>query len=234
MEFKKSTKGRKQAATPASLSELPQAPPTPAHSAEPKSITINIHLDAVTKLLKQLKRSVGSRLKQLTNIQKRVGLGCLLFVTTLLIIGSYFHQRNVIENSEKASQTSGIVENLEYQTVLPDGKTITDLGGWKRVSPPESEPVFAYTDTLENVTISVSQQPLPPSFTGSIDDHIAELAKKFNATTRVDSDGTPLYIGTSAQGPQSVILSKNTLLILIKSQGKIDTAAWQKYTKSLN
>lgn len=124
---------------------------------------------------------------------------------------------------------SGNGNNPEYQTVIPKGKNIADLGGWKRVSPPKASPVYAYSDTLDNVSISVSQQPLPPSFNGNV----AELAKKFNATDKVDANGTDVYIGTSAKGPQSTIFTKNGLLILIKSQKSIDDKAWAYYIESL-
>lgn len=120
-----------------------------------------------------------------------------------------------------------------YQTVLPKGKTADQLGGWKRISPPKAEPVYAYSDTLDNVSINVSQQPLPKSFDENIDSQVAELAKKFNATDEVDANGTKIYIGTSAKGPQSTIFTKNGLLVLIKSQKKIDDKAWSFYVESL-
>ena len=133
-----------------------------------------------------------------------------------------------------AATTSGLVEIVEYQTVLPEGKTISQLGGWKRVSPPEGQPVFAYTDTLENAAISVSQQPLPEAMRHNTDSQVAELAKKFNATTTLNANNTIVYLGTSAKGPQSVILTKNDLLILMKSTQTISEAAWVEYAKSLH
>lgn len=120
-----------------------------------------------------------------------------------------------------------------YRTVLPDGKTIDELGGWKRVSPPEKEPVFAYTDQINDVSIGVSQQPLPQSFKSDTASRVADLAKKYNATTEVIIGDTTVYIGTSVKGPQSVIFAKKDLLILIKSQKKIENAAWKEYVLSL-
>lgn len=119
-----------------------------------------------------------------------------------------------------------------FQTVLPKGVSIHDLGGWKRVSPPSSDPVFAYNDTIDNTPVSVSEQELPKGL-DSNPDQVAELAKKFNATTVIDVDGTKVYIGTSAKGPQSVIFTKKRLLILIKSQKVIDNTSWTTYIKSL-
>lgn len=118
-------------------------------------------------------------------------------------------------------------------TALPSGKSVEELGGWKRVSPPEADPVFAYSDTINAVPVSVSQQQLPRSLGGNTANHVAEMAKQFNANTILDAGGTDVYIGTSAKGPQSVIFTKNDVLILIKSQEKIDNPYWIEYIRSL-
>lgn len=127
--------------------------------------------------------------------------------------------------------TSG--DSPEYQTILPGDKSISELGGWKRISPPEKEPVFAYADRINDVPISVSQQPLPSSFRSDIPNRVADLAKKYNATTEIAVGNTTVYIGTSVKGPQSVIFTKKDLLILIKSQKKIENSAWGEYIQSL-
>ena len=125
-------------------------------------------------------------------------------------------------------------DNPEYRTVLPGGKSIDELGGWERVSPPEKDPVFAYADAINDIPISVSQQPLPDSFKTDTASHIADLAKAYNATTKIVAGDTTAYIGTSAKGPQSVILTKKNLLILIKSQKTIENIVWEEYVKSLD
>lgn len=127
-----------------------------------------------------------------------------------------------------------VVSAPTYPTVLPNKKSVNELGGWTRVSPPEQDPVFAYSDTVGGVPISISQQPLPQTFENNTDDQIAELARKFNATTKLEAGNTTVYLGTSAKGPQSVILTKKNLLIMIKSEKKITDAAWIKYVKSLD
>jgi hypothetical protein len=154
-------------------------------------------------------------------------------VVSLAVVGLSIYRHDTTTSS-RASDPNAVIENLEYQTVLPSGKSIDGLGGWKRVSPTGSEPVYAYVDNINGIPVSVSQQPLPNSFKNDIDGQVGELAKKFNATTKLDAGGTTVYLGTSAKGPQSVILTKNGLLILIKSQGKIDDSAWTDYAQSLN
>lgn len=120
-----------------------------------------------------------------------------------------------------------------YPTVLPKSKSIESLGGWKTIHPPKNQPVYIYNDKIDSVEISVSQQPLPKEFRGNIDNKVAEIAKKFNATTAVDVGNTKMYIGTSAKGPQSVIVATSNLLILIKSKQKISNDSWVAYLKTL-
>lgn len=155
-------------------------------------------------------------------------MGIIVFVACILVILLANH----FNGSNNSRQTN--INEPEFQTILPTGRTVGELGGWKRVSPPESDPVFAYIDKLHGVPISVSEQQLPESFKRDTANQVAELAKKFNATTKVDAKDTSFYIGTSAKGPQSVILAKNNILILIKSQKKIDNKIWTEYINSLD
>lgn len=157
----------------------------------------------------------------------------VLAIVGLLAIGLVIHQRDVAKQASN-NKLSESVEDLEYQTILPGGKSIKELGGWTRVSPAKSEPVYAYTDTLDGISINVSEQPLPKSFIGDTDGQVEELAKKFNATSKITAGDLTVYVGTSSKGPQSVIFTKNSLLVLIKSQKKIDDTAWARYIKSLN
>lgn len=132
---------------------------------------------------------------------------------------------SLVRHFSDSSSNSG-PQKPTYSTVLPEEKNINELGGWKRISPPGKEAVFAYADMLDTVPISVSQQPLPKG-------DVAEIAQKFNATNKIDAGGLTVYIGTSSKGPQSVIFAKNNLLILIKSESKIEDTSWATYAKAL-
>lgn len=121
----------------------------------------------------------------------------------------------------------------DYQTIIPLGKTVNELGGWKRVSPLKSDPVFAYTDSIDGATISVSEQPLPRAFIEDVDLEVSNLAKQYNATDILTVGAVKVYVGTSSEGPQSVIFTKNNLLILIKSKIAIPNDDWSKYIASL-
>lgn len=136
-------------------------------------------------------------------------------------------------------KTSGTVTKLsrnetpKFDTVVPDGKSIKDYGGWTRISPPDRVPVFAYSDKIGDVTINVSQQELPENLRDN-GEELEKLSADFNADKKLTVGDITAYIGTSAKGPQSVIFIKDNLLVLIKSTAKISDDQWITYISSLN
>lgn len=120
-----------------------------------------------------------------------------------------------------------------FDSVLPTGKTIDALGGWRRLDPPNNDVFYVFTDSINNVSINVSQQPIPDSFEDSISSSVDELARDYNATDTFDASGVKVYIGTNANGQQSVIFTKKDLLVLIVSQGRITNDDWKRYIGSL-
>lgn len=179
------------------------------------------------------KGNLLARLQSLPTRQKiAIGVALLIALPTAGLWYTKSHKDDAGSHAA-SSQHSDADGAVTYRTVLPAGKSIDDLGGWKRVSPPEGDPVYAYADTIDGVAVSVSQQPLPRSIKESTDEWVANLAKKFNATNRISADGNSVYIGTSAKGPQSVIFRVDELLILIKSDSKIQDQSWATYARSL-
>ena len=160
----------------------------------------------------------------------RTGLTTLVASLIVLAAASFLLIQPLLS---QRSPDEGKGKKPSYQTVSPEGMSVKGLGGWKRVSPPGNDPVFAYTDTIDGASIIVSQQPLPKAFKSDPAGQTAELAKKFNATDKIEAGDTIVYLGVSAKGPQSAVLTKNKLLILIKSEKKISNAAWVEYVAAL-
>jgi hypothetical protein len=122
----------------------------------------------------------------------------------------------------------------DFETVLPIDKKIEDLGGWGRVSPPGGAPAFAYSDSLAGAHIVVTEQQLPEDFASDIPGHLAKTAKQFNASKKLTTtEGSDVYVGTSGNGAQSVVTSKNGLLILARSTSVISDQIWSDYVYSL-
>lgn len=167
-------------------------------------------------------------------LKKRTGKKALMVtgIVFLLIIIGVISVLGMQRAAEKTAKT--IIQNPGYSTILPSNKSIIQLGGWVRVSPAGSEPVYAFNDSIDGISISVSEQPLPASFKADVEAGVAQLAKGYNAADTIKSGDSTIYIGTSAKGPQSVIFTKNGLLVLIKSEKKIENAAWSSYAASLN
>jgi hypothetical protein len=168
--------------------------------------------------------------------RKKLALSGIVIAVILFIIGSnLLADHNARVAADKRSGLQSLAKATpDYPTVLPAGKNIKDLGGWTLVSPPNRDPAFAYIDKIGNMQINVSQQQLPAEFKQKTAEKIEKLAKEYGASEKVSAGNTPVYIGTSEKGPQSVIFTKNDLLILIKSAVKIDNAVWADYVESLH
>lgn len=208
--------------------------PLPQPAARQTPAERNLPVPPVSQKPRRKMKSFLPKLRWPRN--KRALLTVVILVSVLLFAGvwTFTRDKSRAENVATQNDTTTTDGTINYQTMLPAGKSIDDLGGWQRVSPPEGDPVFAYTDSIDGISISVSQQPLPKSLKGDVDGWVADLAKKFNATTRIAADDISVYVGTSAKGPQSAIFTKDNLLILIKSETKIEDQSWATYARSLD
>lgn len=198
----------------------------------------------------EIKISLPSKLElpkipkpRLPRVSKKVLIiaACLAVVAITVYGGLRLFQGNSEKMAKKntppiSSETLGAANQAgpQYNTVLPAGKTIEQLGGWGRVSPINKEPVFAYVDSINGVQINVSQQPLPVDFKTDMADQLGKLAEQFSANQKITAGDTVVYVGTSLEGAQSAIFSKEGLLILIKSATKLTTQQWADYVISLN
>lgn len=164
---------------------------------------------------------------------RRAKISTVVGAVVLLVI-AIFLIANWPQQPSQQPDRSQPASTPQYQTVLPSGKTIKDLGGWKKLSPPKGSSFYAYQDEVDGVRVNVSQQQLPKDFQSNTNQKVAELAKAYNATTQLTIDsGTTAYIGLSAKGPQSVIFTKDNLLVFIQSEKKLPNNEWKRYISSL-
>jgi len=155
----------------------------------------------------------------------------LITAIVMILAGLVFLGVGIYQvHSSRADQNSTLPN---FKPVLPQGKSIESLGGWQKLTTPSGDTFYVYLDTVNGVTVNVSQQLLPGKFKDDVTNKMTDLARAYNANTKLDVDGTRVYIGTSAKGPQSVLFTKNGLLILMKSWATIPDAEWTTYIKSL-
>jgi len=143
---------------------------------------------------------------------------------TFLGVGMYqVHSSHADESSNQPN----------FRAVLPEHKTIESLGGWQKLTAPNHDVFYVYLDTINGVDVNVSQQLLPGKFKGNVTQSMLEMARAYNANVTLDADGVTVYVGTSAKGPQSVLFTKNGVLVLMKSWATIPDSDWVAYVKSL-
>jgi hypothetical protein len=206
---------------------------TPSVDDAPQEVEIRLHLPSGRKLYRALTARIrhNRRASMVLVICVVLAAGGVASVTVFK--GVVSDTGGVNQGDTGTTVLSAHAEQPKYDTLLPAGKTIKQLGGWGRVSPPDKDPVFAFTDNIDGVQLNVSQQPLPESFKKDIAGEVAKLATQFSATQQVKAGDTLVYVGTSHKGPQSAIFAKDDLLILIRSVTKLTDQQWATYVNDL-
>jgi hypothetical protein len=194
-------------------------------------------------IVSRLKRYVRSLLQRFKNMAPRKRTTIIAVVLSIVISTGVLIY--IFINNQKPSMQDAVDGKTpfstallpkgtpDYKTILPKGKTIEDFGGWTRVSPSSAAPVYAYLDTLGASPIRVSEQPLPEGFSDDTEEQVRALAEDLNAKEVISVRDTTVYVGTSSKGPQSIVFTKNNLLILIRSSVVIDNKLWAEYIDSL-
>ncbi len=167
--------------------------------------------------------------------------GRLLFVAALLLVGGLAAANYLLPNATdgRLGQGSSEEEQLdpvtapEFKTITPNGNSIEQYGGWRRISPVSKNAVFAYPDTVSGVTVNVSQQPLPDDFKTETTKKMKELADGFNAKHTFRAGETLVYSGVSVEGPQSIIFTKDGVLVLMKASKALPDEKWVSYIESM-
>ncbi|HSX35585.1 MAG TPA: hypothetical protein VLH84_01465 [Patescibacteria group bacterium] len=208
--------------------------------ATAKAIEINISMPSLPRLPKVSWARVKKQLKRLPR-KAWVGIGIFLFLSVgvyaIPLFTGGFHLRWPHHSAAKpkvsvgSQSTNGPVKATPtFATITPAGKSMTN---WSKISPPGRDPVYAYADQINGVRVDVSEQPLPASFKTNTADQIASMAQGFNATQKMTLSSTTVYIGTSANGPQSLIFTEKGLLILIRSTSRVSADQWAGYISKL-
>lgn len=149
-------------------------------------------------------------------------------IAILIIIAALFIASRVQQANQATTSTAPI-----FSALVPKDNSIESLGGWQKATSPGGDTYYSFKDTLNGVTIRVTEQLLPENFANILQKKTAEIAEGYNATRTLPIENPVAYIGVSAKGQQSVIFTKNKLLVLIASEKTIPDDAWVEYIKSL-
>lgn len=172
------------------------------------------------------------------NRRYRLNRKTLVIAASLILAGVVVGgvaMRSVVDTAEnQAHQTAADGISPEFRALLPKNTTISELGGWNKQTSPSGETYYDFVDSINGATIRVSQQKLPESLKQNTDDSIATLAKGYNANRSFDAGGIKIYIGINTKGQQSLIFTRDSLLVFIVSGQTIPDDAWKDYIAKLN
>ncbi len=134
------------------------------------------------------------------------------------------------------SQTPKIPLNQkpEFAVLVPKNKKIEDMGGFAKVSPANSAAAYAFIDQVKGVNIKVTQQKLPDTIKANPITELEKLAKNFNATKQLELDGNSVYSGKSAKGAQTLIFTKDDVLVFIAAESTVAEVDWVQYLTNLS
>jgi hypothetical protein len=221
----------------AELLEPPEPTKSSGRPIKTKTIEIKITLPTLPKVhswadAKQLLVETKNKLVKTSFKVRIIGgvVGVLVVFLCYHLITSHAAPAGVIGYAHAPVLPKG---TPNYNTILPAGKNIQQLGGWTRISPLNKNPVYAYVDRIESAQVNVSEQPLPQAFQKDPEKEVAQLAKNFNATEKIPAKATSIYIATFSDDSQSIVLSKDNLLLLIKSNALLPPTKWVAYVNSL-
>lgn len=119
-----------------------------------------------------------------------------------------------------------------FDTLLPSGRTIEQLGGWRSASPSRKVAAYAYSDHLDGAALVVTQQELPDDFKDKTDEQVKQLAHKLNNKHLIKAGATSVYLGSDSN-LQSLVFAKDDRLVFIKTTGPVSDAHWIDYITAL-
>lgn len=185
-----------------------------------------------------MKKCIKSISKLLKKRSVRIGIAILLVLVVALIIFIKINpfpdlQDTKIKSPPLVTEQDKTAQVPFFATLVPTGKSIEQLGGWTRISPPDKNAVFAYIDSIDNNRIVVGQQPLPEDFKEDTESQVEGLAKSYKTSEKVVVNGVTVFFATSSKGPQAVIFVKKDLLVNIRSSVTIAQDKWISYINSL-
>jgi hypothetical protein len=188
------------------------------------SVSINISLPKFKK--PTVPKNLPKLPKNLTYKQLGIGAGSLAVVLVIGVVA--LNIKNKDHNTGEKGVLSAADQQANFDTLTPESST---KASDKRYN--TERKVVSFTDTIGGIDITISQQQLPDGFKDNTQEQVKKLAESFSANEVLSTANPTSYLGTSIKGPQTVIFTKNGLLVFIQSTKKIDNHDWAEYITNL-
>lgn len=145
----------------------------------------------------------------------------------LIIVGLFIGAKNLSK-----SQPVGVHE-IEQRQAEPTFETLAPPVSQKTekaVAFDEEKKVASFNDKIGETGVTVSQQPLPDNFKSNAAEETEKLARSFKATRVITANDIRAYTGLSSEtGTQTVVFTKNGLLIFIHASQELNNDALARY-----
>ncbi len=166
-----------------------------------------------------------------------VGIG---IVSLVIIIGAiftvkhFFFKPKPVVSMGASQDDAAILTSPTFKPVAPKSKPNLAQGSSQATSFDGKLDSYSFTDSLNGVPLTVSQQPIPATFS-SASQALSSVAKSMNAKTIIPtSSGLPAYeVFNANTSIQSLVFTMNNLLIFIQSNFQHSNAEWTNYINSL-
>lgn len=227
-QIKKAQKAERLAAKEAkktSKQAKKQAAKLAKEQGKPHEIAIKLSVPRTSKLKLGVKRGYKKEYK------KYYIAGATLVALPIIAISIGF----VIQTQNKQGGETAVLGQTAV-AAKPDFATIKPTTTDNQATPLKYEAdkkLASYNDVLNNTPITVSQQLLPSEFKANPTTSVENLAKQMNANDKISASDATAFAGVSIKGPQTVVFTKNDLLIFIIADKKIDVLTWSKYIESM-
>jgi hypothetical protein len=138
------------------------------------------------------------------------------------------------DSEERVSDDNQVSEDqLPFEPLFPEGVDRSSLKTVVRKSPSGSV-IFTVQQFDGNNEIQITEQEMPENFLGQEATEIEKMAKELQAVSVIQIDENKIYHGLSENtGVQTLITSKNELLIFIRSNVPQSDDYWMSYYLSL-
>lgn len=213
--------------------------------AEPKKVNVSVNLTlprvnvkkitnkAQAGLSRVTPRPVKKQLAKRSNKQLMIGsAGLILLVIAVIGMFSLLSGKSQKNDGTDKGVLAQQTVKIDFKPLLPNGKT-DETTAYKAAEDGQGRPIYTFTDKIGSVDITVSEQPLPEKLKANTEGEMDKMAKDLYLTEVINASNPKAYLGTNVKGPQTVIFTKNGLLVFIQSQGKIDKDQWSDYVTRL-
>jgi hypothetical protein len=241
-----------RAATPPSPQAATSVPAAPklASQPAPQNVSIEIKLPAfklpnlepATKAAKQAfaKACVAAK-DAVSNIPRqyprKVVVGAIVFAVLLAGTGAGLKTKDVLAERHAVAAAKAITDKAKlaatspaFTPITPAKDTATATTSTKtQIAFDATRNVYSFSDSFKGNNLVVSQQPIPDKFKSGAE-AVNSIAASLSAKQSTPVDGGVAYIASDAKsGSQTVVFTKNDLLIFIQSPFRHDASDWKTY-----